>query len=596
MTKTPSLSLCLALLLAPLAAPGAAAEAPAWVAKSDENARVLLDLMARFTPERAAGFGMSGLDEQILDLKPGREERLKAALESVLSTLEARRAQEPAGPVRQDLDILVESARRQLEGDALNQRLVVPYVDAPQVVFQGLRGLLDDQVAPERRKAALVRFRRYVGLEAGATPLLELAAARTRAGLANASLQAPVKVEVEKNLGNSAVYVDGIAKLFQKYGLAGSEEAQARFKAQVEAYNAFLRSEVLPKSRADFREPPELYAFELRRYGVDIPAAELAQRARISFMEIRNEMKVIAGLVAAEKKLPSPDYRDVIRALKKQQIVGDAILAHYQARLAQVEEIIRREKIVTLPERKARIRLASEAESAQQPAPSMRAPRLIGNTGEQGEFILPLRVPTAGKVMDYDDFTYEAASWTLIAHEARPGHELQFDSMVEKGVSLARAVFAFNSVNVEGWGLYAESEMKPYEPFEGQLIALQLRLLRAARAFLDPELQAGTVGSEEAVHFLMDEVALSEPFARQEVERYTFRTPGQATSYFYGYLRALELKSRVELALGRGYDRQRYHDFVLAQGLLPPAALAQAVLTEFVPAEKKRGGAAAAAH
>ena len=582
MTKTPSLSLCLALLLAPLAAPGAAAEAPAWVARSDENARVLLDVMARFTPERAAGFGMSGLDEQILDLEPGREERLRAALESVLSTLEARRAQEPAGPVRQDLDILVESARRQLEGNALNERLVVPYVDAPQVVFQGLRGLLDDQVAPDRRKAALVRFRRYVGLEAGRTPLLELAAARTRAGLANTSLQPPVKVEVEKNLGNSAVYVDGIAKLFQKYGLAGSEEAQARFKAQVDAYNAFLRSEVLPKSRADFREPPELYAFELRRYGVDIPAAELAQRARISFMEIRNEMKVIGGLVAAEKKLPAPDYRDVIRALKKQQIVGDAILAHYQARLAQVEEIIRREKIVTLPERKARIRLASEAESAQQPAPSMRAPRLIGNTGEQGEFILPLRVPTAGKVMDYDDFTYEAASWTLIAHEARPGHELQFSAMVEKGISTARAVFAFNSVNVEGWGLYAEAEMKPYLPLEGQLCGLQFRLQRAARSFLDPMVNLGLMTPEQVKDFLMKEVVLSEGMAQQEVDRYTYRAPGQATSYFYGYQRLMETRQRAEIALREKFNRKAFNDFVLSQGLLPPSLLEKAVMEDFV--------------
>jgi uncharacterized protein (DUF885 family) len=41
---------------------------------------------------------------------------------------------------------------------------------------------------------------------------------------------------------------------------------------------------------------------------------------------------------------------------------------------------------------------------------------------------------------------------------------------------------------VEGWALYAEAEMIPYEPAEGQLIALQFRMLRAARAMLDPML------------------------------------------------------------------------------------------------------------
>src|SRR5262249_32999179 len=156
--------------------------------------------------------------------------------------------------------------------------------------------------------------------------------------------------------------------------------------------------------------------------------------------------------------LSATDYRDVIRALKKDQLTGDAILPHYQKRLASLEEIVRRERVVSLPTRAAQIRIASEAESAAVPAPNMRPPRLLGNTGEQGTFLLPLRVPTTSAqggsaVKSFDDFTFDAASWTLTAHEARPGHELQFASIVEKGVSAARAVFAFNSVNVEGWAL-----------------------------------------------------------------------------------------------------------------------------------------------
>jgi len=265
-----------------------------------------------------------------------------------------------------------------------------------------------------------------------------------------------------------------------------------------------------------------------------------------------------------------------------------------------MEDIIRREKILTLPKREARIRLASEAESAAIPAPNMRPPRLIGNTGEMGEFVLPLKVPTsagagaAGGVKSFDDFTFEAASWTLTAHEARPGHELQFAAVIEKGVSLARALFAANSTNIEGWGLYAEAEAKPYEPIDGQLIALQHRLMRAARAFLDPDLQAGRITPDTATRFLMDEVVLSEPMAKQEVDRYTFWAPGQATSYFYGYVRWMQLKAETELALGKSFNRLRFHDFLLAQGTLPPWVISQAVVSEFIPAEKARSSAASA--
>jgi uncharacterized protein (DUF885 family) len=188
----------------------------------------------------------------------------------------------------------------------------------------------------------------------------------------------------------------------------------------------------------------------------------------------------------------------------------------------------------------------------------------------------------------FDDFTFDAAAWTLTVHEARPGHEMQFASIVENGVSVARAVFAFNSVNVEGWALYTEAELKPYLPLDGQLIALQHRMMRAARAFLDPDLQAGRIAPEPAVAFLMEEVVLSEPMARQEVERYTFRSPGQATSYFHGYTRWMALKAETEMALGPRFDRQRFHDFILAQGLLPPDVLGQAIREEFIPAEKAR--------
>jgi hypothetical protein len=262
----------------------------------------------------------------------------------------------------------------------------------------------------------------------------------------------------------------------------------------------------------------------------------------------------------------------------------------YRERLGQIEEAICTHRIVSLPERKAVIRLASEAENAQQPAPHMNPPRLIGNTGEYGEFVLTTGMPPdpTGKALRFDDFSHQAASWTLTAHEARPGHELQFAKMIEAGVSTARAVFAFNSVNVEGWGLYSEAEMQEYEPLDGQLFALQHRMMRAARAFLDPMVNLGQMAPADAKSFLMEEVELSDGMARQEMQRYTFRMPGQATSYFYGYQRLMETRQAAQLALRGKFDRLAFNDFVLAQGLVPPRLLRKAVMEEFVPAQSRK--------
>ncbi len=84
---------------------------------------------------------------------------------------------------------------------------------------------------------------------------------------------------------------------------------------------------------------------------------------------------------------------------------------------------------------------------------------------------------------------------------------------------------------------------------------------------------------------LTHDVCVSAPLANEEVERYTFRAPGQATSYFYGYTRLLELRKKTEAALGAKFNLMRFHDFILAQGLLPPDLMEEAVLQKFVPEE-----------
>ena len=160
--------------------------------------------------------------------------------------------------------------------------------------------------------------------------------------------------------------------------------------------------------------------------------------------------------------------------------------------------------------------------------------------------------------------------------------------MIERGVSQARTLYAFNSVNVEGWALYAEAEMVPYEPLEGQLVALQLRMMRAARAMLDPMLNLGLTDRDTAFRVLTEQVGFSKAMARQEIDRYSVNAPGQAGSYFYGYSRILQLRAETEVALGSKFDRLAFNNFLLDQGLLPPDLLAKAVREEFVPAQKAR--------
>jgi hypothetical protein len=582
-----TLMLCLTLPTVGGQKLAAAPITPSWVAQSNQNAQVLIQGTARFSPEGAGKLGVDGLDEQIMDLKPGFIDRQKQTTKEAIQTLQGRLAQSTDPKIHQDLEILIGAAQEQLHGIELGEKYELPYVNVSEIAFGGLKSLLDDQMPPERRVKALVRLKRYAGLENGYIPLTALAEQYTRTQLQQPGRLGPIRAEVEKDLTTTPLLIEGIGKLFEKYKIEGYQEAYTQLKEQLTAYDTFVRQEILPKSRADFRQPPELYAFALKKVGVDIPPAELAATAHVAFNQIQQQMQELAPQVAKQRGFKTTDYREVIRLLKREQLVGKAILPHYERRIKEIERIIQRENLVTLPKRSMRFRLATEAESARLPSPSFQPPRLLGNTGQMGEFILPLRVPSTDNAKpdsakQLDDFTYPAVSWTLTAHEGRPGHELQFASMIEGGVSQARSIFAGNSVNVEGWGLYSESMVKPYMPLEGQFISLQFQLLRAARAFLDPELQTGKITPQQALQILKEQVVFSDAFANQEVERYTFRMPGQATSYFYGYKRLLEVRSQTEKTLGKKFNQQQFHDFILSQGLLPPALLQKAVLDSFV--------------
>jgi len=559
--------------------------APAWVERSNANAKILLDIQVRFGPEGAAAIGVEGYDKEVSQLPPDLNDKVIAATEEAIKKLQAKLAAETDPAVRQDLQILIDSAKDGIEGQRLSDKYDIPYFNLSQLFFNGTRTLLDDRVAAERRPAIVARLRKYAGLEQGYTPLTEQAMAWTRSAMKkNPALRGPFKDNLEKDLGNSDRYVAGIEQLLQKYDMKEAVAPFAELKKQIAAYDEFLRAELLPHAVTDFRLPEEQYRYQLKTRGNDMPVEELVSRAKTSFHEIQNEMQTLAPLVAKEKGFSSTDYRDVIRDLKKQQLVGDKILPHYQSRIKDLEKLIRDANVVTLPQREMVIRLGSEAETAATPAPHLDPPRLIGNTGQPAAFVLPLRIPDASGKGDigFDDFTFDAASWTLTAHEGRPGHELQFASVLEKGVSQARVLYAFNSVNVEGWALYAEAEMKSLEPLDGQLIALQHRLMRAARAFLDPSLQLGRMTRDDAFRVLEQDVVLSHGMALQEVERYTFRAPGQAPSYFVGYSRLMELRTDAERMLGKSFDRRSYHDFILAQGLLPPSLLREAVMNDYI--------------
>jgi len=569
-----------------LAAGSASGSEAGWISESNGYSKILLGVQAKYQPESVSSFGMEGFDSDVMDLRPESSERFEADLLAAADRLKVARARVTDPRVNEDLDILIDSATDQRRTLILQRELLVPYFDLPQSLFRGFQKLLHQGVTRERQQLALSRLRRYAGRERGYEPIAVLARARIEETFGNASLTAPWGVELRENLGNQPRFLAGIHDLFQKSGLVGWDKDFKALSAQFDGYAKWIKSGLLPRARQTNQMPEAIYADNLKNFGVEADPRALMEQALAAYSQIKEELASLAGLIAEKRGLKSTAYIDVLRDLKKDGLPNDRLLDFYRQRLKQVEAIVRSRQLATLPARDAVIRMATEAESAAIPAPHIDVPPLVGNTGQPAAFVIPLSNPTSLSAEKLDDFSFDAVTWTLIAHEARPGHELQISRMLDQGVSTARVVFAFNSANIEGWGLYAESIMKPYFPLEGQFGVLQHRLMRASRAFLDPMLNLGLIEPGAAKRLLMEEVGLSEPMAKQEVDRYTFAAPGQATAYFYGYQKMEAIRAKAEIALGERFDLLSFHDFILNQGLLPLRLLDKAVMEEYVPSRR----------
>jgi hypothetical protein len=283
-----------------------------WVARSDANAQSVLEVMSKFSPEGAGRLGVDGLDEEIADLGPGIYERSLQATTGVLTELQQREALEKDPKVRQDLGILIKALEDNIRSSELRRDNMLPYYNITRTVFFGVRGLVDAQIPRERYPAAITRIEKYAGLADEFEPITEQAKARTVERFDVDGLVGPFKGEIEQDLERAETFITGIEDLLAGTDLQGWEESYATLAGQLREYNDWVRAELLPRARTNYRLPAVMYEDALRNWGVDASPEELIEQATKGYMDIRNEMEALAPQIAAEKGWDTRDYREII--------------------------------------------------------------------------------------------------------------------------------------------------------------------------------------------------------------------------------------------------------------------------------------------
>ena len=172
-----------------------------------------------------------------------------------------------------------------------------------------------------------------------------------------------------------------------------------------------------------------------------------------------------------------------------------------------------------------------------------------------------------------------AAMYTLMCHEAVPGHNMQGDIQVrQSGGPKFRSVTGYVAFG-EGWALYAEAmckEMGAYPDIAADFMRLDAELFRASRLVVDTGLHALGWTEDEAVEYMNTTGRQPMQRSRSEVRRY-ITLPGQATGYKIGMLKIMEQRRKAEAALGAKFDIKGFHDLLIASGSQPLSILERRV-------------------
>lgn len=553
---------------------------PSWIKSSNEVAEKFSKELALIYPETGSEIGFSEFDSKGLLLDSQIDIRTRNLFLSWVQNLDFQIQTTNDPELKTDYKVLKQWLQTQIASmDVAESEHEIEFQPATEIIYKNLQVLINQQSSADRKKAAVDRFKVYVRGDANHEPLLVALETHfenlQKKFLDKAFL--PYSGKVEAYLKDTGSYVAGIEDMLKLTNRNDWNDDFVLFKKQVSQYDNFVKFQVLPISNKDPRQPPAMYAQILERRQIHKSPSELIKVGLRDYKKVYAEFKTQAQLVAKLNNFKNANPASVIQNLKKNKVTSaQDVEKLYQTSAKRLEEIILKHNLISLPNKPLVIRVAGDAESRSVPVPHLTQPPFINNKGERPEFV----VPSLSGEISIDDFLSSHAAMVLTAHEGRPGHDLQFSAILDNGISLIRGMYAANNVNVEGWALYAEDLVFPYISAEEKLFALQTRLWRIARMFLDPQIQLGKIPEQRVIDLFTKELGVSEAMAKLELNRYKFRDIGQAPSYYEGYLIVKNMRAEHEQKQGVKFNLKCFNDRLISFGLLPLSLIQERMRTE----------------
>jgi uncharacterized protein (DUF885 family) len=342
------------------------------------------------------------------------------------------------------------------------------------------------------------------------------------------------------------------------------------------AYQAFLKNDLLPRSHGDFRIGAENYRRKLLYDEmVDTPLDRLLQVGTDNLRRDQAEFKRVAAQID-----PKRTPEQILQEAENDHPAAGKLLESFRGVLGGLRGFIETHHIVTIPSQTPPIVEETPPFMRALTTASMDTPGPYEKVAKEAFFNVTL--PEAGwpakQVEEYMQGFNRGTILSTAIHEAYPGHYTQFLWMAQAPTKVRKLLGC--SSNAEGWAHYSEQMMLD-EGYGGgdlklRLGQLQDALLRDARYIAGIQMHTGKMTMEQAVEFFVKEGYQTRPMAEKEAKRGT-EDPTYLV-YTLGKLQILKLREDYKKLKGGKYTLQEFHDAFMRQGFPPIKIVRRALL------------------
>jgi uncharacterized protein (DUF885 family) len=337
--------------------------------------------------------------------------------------------------------------------------------------------------------------------------------------------------------------------------------------AAISSYVEFLENDMAPRAKASFRLGREKFEQRLKlQEGFTLTAERLLAIALRELGEVQEEFRSVAG------RLNGSDPVEAWRHTKERHPEPGTLVTAAQGQVQELEEFLRRQAIVTLPESEPVV-VAPSPEFHRWTTASMWTPGPFESKPSRAYYYLTdvdRSWPADRQKEHMRDFNVPAL-WNISIHEVYPGHFLHGQHLRQVPSKVRKSTFFAAASLVEGWAHYCEQMMMEAgfhrRDATVRLAQLAEALVRLARCVVAIRLHCEDLSVEQGMRFFRDEAFLEEATARREAERGTF-DPSYLV-YAVGKLMMLKLRHDYQERQGGKYSLRAFHDAVLGQGCAP---------------------------